>query len=944
MSKLVCRAITLYSYHIPITESSLRAQYSTIGFFDGMSTEAIDINYREEDLKALWQYTTAQTKQCDGSYSFQNIFALADDEWNSSCTDELFWSFETDKDYPLTMVVCLQLGKYMNGFMEIRKQCEKLNSYVASILENGIAYTYCSIDKNEIIVCLKCRNYHEAVRTIQALHTEDALYIYQQNTVVYSYSVFSVNQNVLNQLTSEEYPDLYDEEIESICFKGITNSIKDEEYGLSLDRKYYDFCERLAEKLYSGGDRWEIICADSENTDDYKKDRTYDILGDDDFRYIARKVKLGKLLYEYREDGMLSYSDERFAFYLFSASLVLNTKTEPEGKQTLDDGWVQETGEKLTKSMVPKNCNDVAGILDQIFNIITEKYADNDKILSIYYALHQLLQSFKVLELSPAKRYDFFSMFPPFKMLVEIVRDKLQGEVGEKIAEQEDMFDFIHKISMTFHSAQRTDIRFFQIQDFNVIVHYAPAKLRAFYASWILQLSELYKWFKGKDFKDYSYIFAPGMFGLTRVRQLFTGGGETKRLMLVTLPDRSVFQIKRLLIVLSHEAAHVGCERQREKRHNSALEVCARAAILELHAFMMCEINDCHDYLEPDIFINMIRNDRQLLHELEDALFEENQMILRQFGDEESGNIERDNECRRVRSKVHIGNSFEKMRAKEEPKIIADYCCQIKNEYIEKKKGASGDINYLACLTEMNRDVQAGMSKLIGMFHNVQLRKILDVFYFIEEEAFADLITILTLEHSMEDYILSFTSDEIMEEDVAGRTDATAVIVRMALVIETVSKIAEYKWVSVNCPDLIKEWGREQLIELCKKFERGSIEERVTGKILCYREAVQDYLEQIDHYKRMYNVKDRGYTSTSYGFLTDLEVWNALCEYLYISAEAYVKTLEYSRNAKIYNQKRTMARTYKDLNSGTFLDAVQIIEDFLCSYEQQQVQRQEQIH
>ena len=76
MGHLVCRAITLYRYHIPITNISLEPQYSTIGFFDGMSTETLDVRYEEEDLKALWQYTTKRTRECDGSYSFQNMYGF----------------------------------------------------------------------------------------------------------------------------------------------------------------------------------------------------------------------------------------------------------------------------------------------------------------------------------------------------------------------------------------------------------------------------------------------------------------------------------------------------------------------------------------------------------------------------------------------------------------------------------------------------------------------------------------------------------------------------------------------------------------------------------------------------------------------------------------------------------------------------------------------------
>lgn len=929
MDQSVCRAITLYSYHIPITTSSLNAQYSTIGFFDGMSTKRIAIDYKKEDLKALWQYTTEQTKECDGSYSFQNIFALADDEWNDNCTDEEFWNTETDREYPLTMVVCLQLKNYMHEYKGIQKQCEEFNSIVEQNIENGLGYAYCSIDKNEFIVCLKCKNYHKAVNTIKALHT------IKNNTVAYGYTVFSVNHEVLQQLSQESYPYLYDEEIESICFKGITNSIKAEEYNLTLDEKYYNFCEKLTEKLYSGEERFEKVSIEDQSITTGKyKDRTYDILGDDDFRYIAREVKLGRLLYEYRRDGLLSYSNTGFAFYLFSSSLVLNTQTQLNQKVELSIDEAEKIGERQISSIAPKHCNEVMEILTGIHSVIQNKYNEDDKVWSIYYALHQLLQSFKVLEVSPAKRYDFFSMFPPFRMLVEIVKEKLEGEEGNRIAEQKEMFEFIHKISMTFHSAQRTDIQFFQIQDFNVIVHYAPAKLRAFYAVWILNLADLYKQFKEGEKKEYSFIFAPGMFGNTRVRQLAFCGETTKRLMLVTLPDRSVYQIKRLLIVLSHEAAHVGCKRQREERHNYALKACARAIALELHAFMLYEINNWGGQLDAKVFINAVRKDKHLLQELEEDLSKESQVILSQFGDKGDGNKTRDNECRRRRSIEHMVEAFGKMLQGYGEKIVADYCCQIRNEYIAAGKKKDNVREYVTCVGRVCDNAGAEMPDFIKQFHNIQLRKIMKIFYHIEEEAFADLVTILTLEHSMEDYIFSFTEDEITQGSLGGSEDATAVIVRMALVIEVAGEVAEYDWTRINHPNFIKEWEKGQLKRLCKKFQRKSVEEEIAAKILCFRESISDSTEHIDSYQRMYNVDEHGYTDTLYGFISDKEVWNALRDYLYMSAKVYIETLSEPRNKMIYSKKCEMVNVYKELKDGTTIDVVQIVEGFLSKHEQ----------
>lgn len=955
MSKSVCRAITLYSYHIPIRESDLSPQYTTIGFFDGMSTKTIDVKYPEDDLKELWKYTMEQTQQCDGAYSFQNIFVMSDDAWNAGCADADIWDKKTDEKYPLTMVVFLQLKEYLTGRDGIKEQCEAFGSLAREHLKEGIAYVYSSIDKNDFVVCLKCRKYHNAVETIKALHGID-------KSVVYSYSVFSVSNAVLQEFSEEKYSYLFNETIESICLKGIANSIRNPEHVLKLDEKYWDFCARLTEKLYGDKKQEENeACEDGTDADDYK---TYDILGDNDFRYIARCVKLGKLIREFAPGGMFSYSESNFPFYLFSSSLVLNTQTTGNYER-LDIGVIETVSDDMKKQMTTEYCDKVSEILcgksgsenksdsNNIFKLIEEKYSEDDKIKSIYYALYQLLQSFKVLEISPAKRYDFFSMFPPFKMIVDIVMEKL--EQGVDIGDESQMFDFIHKISMTFHSAQRTDIQFFQIPDFNVIIHYAPAKLRAFYAMWIMNLAELYKSFKEKSDKFYSFIFAPGMFEITFVKQLFLGSRETRRLMLVTLPDRAMYNIKWLTIVLSHEAAHIGCERRREKRHESALKVCARAAVLEMHAFMLSEIQSNNTLLEERVHIDEIRQDRTLLGELEERIMEENQTVLGQFQLKE-----RDDECRRKKSREHIETVFARTLDCYGEKIIADYCCHIKNAYIDSMKGKSNNEDFLTKLSRIFNRQQIELKKFSGILANIQLDKLVKIVYYIEEEAFSDLITILTLEHSMEDYIRSFTFGEITMHDIVGNPEdeteeeteikektqkkadrGAAGMVRRALVIKTMAKIVEHEWADKYVPGLKAKWKEGKLEKLCVDLKDNPLEQYISGQVACYINGLRDVLEDISSYEYMYDDREQGFIKSTYDVLNDRIVWEAMRDYLCECAEGYLMKL--TTNDDIYKRKKYVADVYQQLQQGSFLDVLQIVEKFLYKNERDYI-NQESVH
>ena len=101
----VCRAVTFISYHIPLMEDmGEMPQYSTIGFFDGMFTEKLDVEYGKNDLKKLWKYNIKKTAESKGRYSYQNIFCFSEDCWNHY-TDTEFWQEMSDFEYPLLFVV-----------------------------------------------------------------------------------------------------------------------------------------------------------------------------------------------------------------------------------------------------------------------------------------------------------------------------------------------------------------------------------------------------------------------------------------------------------------------------------------------------------------------------------------------------------------------------------------------------------------------------------------------------------------------------------------------------------------------------------------------------------------------------------------------------------------------------------------------------------------------
>ncbi|MDE7212476.1 MAG: hypothetical protein K2O03_13680 [Lachnospiraceae bacterium] len=109
--------------------------YTTLGFFDGMDTKEISVDYEKKGLYALWQHILDRTAQSNGLYSYQNVFCFSDDEWNC-CNDKDFWDKRTDEQYPLTFVSLLQLGDYLAGKGRIREKCIQFRDAIANGLKD----------------------------------------------------------------------------------------------------------------------------------------------------------------------------------------------------------------------------------------------------------------------------------------------------------------------------------------------------------------------------------------------------------------------------------------------------------------------------------------------------------------------------------------------------------------------------------------------------------------------------------------------------------------------------------------------------------------------------------------------------------------------------------------------------------------------------------------
>lgn len=904
----VCRAITFINYHIPITENMGNVpQYSTIGFFDGMFTERLTVDNSEGyDLKKLWKYNVRKTAESQGKYSYQNIFCFSQNGWNH-CFDENFWQEDLDEEYPLLFVVFLQLSDYMTGVNSIEQQCRIFNDVLKeSLKDNGVYYTYGTIDKNDIVVCIRGKRHTQVVNAIKKLHGT-------KSSVVYSYSVLSISYRILDAINEEKFPYLYEQYVDSICLKGITNSFNAGK-NITLDQRYYEFCDKLIGKLYPLDEK--------SKPEEERAYRIYDILGDDDFRLIARDVNLGKLLREFGKGGQLGYFQSDLRFYLYSSSLVLNTKTKPQ--QSIKLVEKNDIISNMNQTMRSPLCERLEEQMINIAKMLEVDSAD-EKQITFCQALWQLLQSLKVLESAPAKKYDFYSLYHPFAALVRILEDKMQRG---QLCENGDVYEFIHKISMTLHGTLRTDIQFFQIRDFNVIVHYAPAKLRAFYAIWALKLTEFYNSFEKTD-KKYSFILSPGVFGETHVKQLFVKNAEVERLMLITTPERNIYAPRWLSMIIAHEVSHfVGTKiRERAFRHRNVLEVTAYVAALEMEKFLYIGMPE---RLKSSTE-TMIRKSPHLCEQLVKELIRGDEEV--RMSEKDSSYLYHSEESKKLICKIYryiTSNNIDH-------KIISDYIEMLRIFYragagkihdLENSKKWMDDLDVYSeredkVLCFFERFQQAALPALLQLLIN-----------FVCAESFADMIAILTIDLSPAEYIISFTGNENLRYEQDQESKETYILpIRIAITMEAV-RMAVHEcrdWLNVHDARLAKEWGEDVFDATVHKLRVNSSEQDLMLRVFGYKRFLADKKDCISTYESVYNPAgdQETFSNIRLDFLNDKNVYRLLCDYLYKCANTYFAQMRAPEGEGLWAKRDKLVNMYDRLAHGSASDMMQKVEDFL---------------
>lgn len=601
----------------------------------------------------------------------------------------------------------------------------------------------------------------------------------------------------------------------------------------------------------------------------------------------------------------------------------------------LGDAEVSNANKLLQSQYKTEWCTRLKEEMNDVMRQLKERCKERqyiEKLIPACYGIYQLLQSLTALEAAPTKKYDFYSMYYPLETLVHILREGCckDGE-DEALAENERLYEFIHKISMTLHGTLRTDIQFFQIRDFNATLHYAPAKLRAYYTMFVFMVSAHIKEVSSDQSgeKRHSYIFCPGMFKGVGVKQLFRRPTDEKRLMLISVPERYLYFPKNLSVILAHEVGHLAGEklRKRKERHETFLKCSYRILCLELtkliaNRFERAEIikDSRKKYLRFEDL------------DLRDALLRENAHLENEEKDEAHMYYSEASIQRIVVSYKNICELYGTMCCVKFSKLLFQ---EDSWKFCEKNAGGNND-EYSSSVKNIRSKflfceaLSDDMKSRLDMYRTDMLSDLLHQFHYLLSEPVSDILAILILGLEPYEYLYS-VADERKENNTEEQFSKGLTKVRIALVVHVIEQLLKedergmaeellgdwrnvYKQVALNCNS--KETMVKNLILQAFKYKE---------KDICNKQdAIQDYQSPIDQEKNVIEAK-------RYDYLNDLEIFQIMSEYLLTCGREYV--CQILDNPRCKTSRDIVQESFRKCAGDTPIGLMEQVDVFLHRFE-----------
>lgn len=736
---MICRPILLHNEFMPTKTGERKWDYRVFGYHDGMTIkESIEFN-KSASLKEIFELCV-NNEEAMQPYFTQFLFCFHPDK----DSEDRFWKCEL----PFTYLCLLQfvdsdVEAYRN-YLESEEYLKKELEIFKCQEEQVSVAAYYSLDNSDLILIIKCEKSKTGAELINDLHHNAGKHPFKLRN---SYSVLTIKSEDIDD------PDKFSENEEVIDLIELRIVERDID---SIGRLYLRLKTELEKKN-------QKFCIERKS-----------LLGTEDESIIIRNLRWKELIPYYRsKTGILNNSNECSQRYANATS----TKIMYPLKDT----------DILQKNVFKRDSGRRHRLLgDLIYEEIKDTYSGRkdqssrtEKKNLIMFT--NALRRFEYTDRSERvfSDYNFYPMFFPFYTFVKLLK-KHTGDFAR------GYYDFMKGMKLCTQNFTKPDRVYSQITDFNMRYFDIPVKLVTICNAYMYYLK---KGLNTNSQYSYEFLICPGVNSKTLVRELLPNVSENERLFIVEIPERQMYDPKLMFIVLGHETAHfVGRKiRMRKERMSSIISTCSRAVSIAMKNYIKYRngwgeeeisnpkwqlleqnLNEWIEfYIKSSCNMKFMRNN-YYYDDITDEMLQENVNFNRKFCDHAD-----------VLHKILYGSIRDLLLDKGEN--IFGFVIQ---------KGLKGNIDFDA------RDKyyeHQGMviGNCICAFVNdhdnrstgLTLEKVLENIMYLMKECYADVVAILTLEISPEDYLCTFA--EIVEADDKSWEDVedSIMIVRIAIVM-----------------------------------------------------------------------------------------------------------------------------------------------------------------
>lgn len=766
---IVCRPILLHNEFLPARTGTRNWEYQMFGHYDGMSYEKSFCLDETCSFERLFE-VCAEYDSAIRPYFTQILFGFHPEKKK----EEEFWK----KDAPFFYLTLLQFSdKDVKQYREYLESSSYLEMEYA-ILElcgipaDTVTIAYHSFDNSDLLFLIKCKSARTGAELINNLHqNKGGKHPFRLKN---SYSILGAKKTDIDKpgpfLKEDETIDM----LELRIVERKSNSIG----------SLYNLLKQKLE-IQSPGAVLERKA----------------LLGTEDEAIIIKNLSWNVLAPFYREkEGILCNSNDCTKNYAnaISTKIMIPTKglsenceiKEAEPKKLLCDVIY----DKINK--IYKNRKDEQGC------------AEKKNLLLLLNALCRFEYSYRTE--SVFSDYNFFSMLLPLHMFTELMAEQ-KGNTSEYY------YDFMKSMKLRTQNFAKPDRVYSQITDFNMRYFDVPAKFVTVYSAYVYYMKnalnvdipqneredELQNDIQSAETrKNYEFLVCPGVSSKVRVGELFRRWSSMNRLFLIEIPERQVYNLKLMFIILGHEIAHfVGTDvRQRPERLNCVLKISNRVVLLSMKSYLSAgerfHMRTAENRQWENIEEKLTGWIKFYVNRCLDMDFLRNYYYKESVGDEV------------VEKNLEFNNFYYQHTDVLEHILItaigdmlidrgADIFSFVIREEFEKEVDRIGYDNRENYYRE-KREILQGCIYDFVEGHGQQDKSLtvtnaMNEMIYLLKECYADIICILTLHLSLRDYMYAFVMPvEASEKDISVLRD-TIVIARVAIVMAVMSYPLEQK-------------------------------------------------------------------------------------------------------------------------------------------------------